>query len=287
MSYSIMVNGKFYSSRQACLPVEDRGFLFGDGLFETMRTYNGRVFGIERHIKRLFSSLHALDYNISFNPGKLTDLIGASINKNGLQSGQGYVKVIVTRGMHKGKISFSQTTSPNIIIIAKELKPYPQDLYRQGARIIRSSIVRPSFSNPAYRHKLLNYFESTYAKNEAEKKDALEAIFLTRDRMVLEGATSNIFIVKGKRIYTPPLTYNLLPGITREIVLDICRQNNMPAREKKFDFFELMRSDEVFVTNSLMEVMPVTFIESSPVSNARTGPLTRQLMALYRNMVSS
>ncbi|MDZ7839012.1 MAG: aminotransferase class IV [Actinomycetota bacterium] len=144
MSYSIMVNGKFYSSRQACLPVEDRGFLFGDGLFETMRTYNGRVFGIERHIKRLFSSLHALDYNISFDAGKLTDLIMASINKNGLQSGQGYIKVIVTRGMHKGKISFSQAASPNIVIIAKELRPYPQDLYWSGSqdyKVFHSKIV--------------------------------------------------------------------------------------------------------------------------------------------------
>src|SRR4030042_266846 len=229
----IFINGRLIIENKAKIHVRDRGFLYGDGLFETLRSYKGFIFMLDAHLQRLFHSLKVLKYNIYFDKEYIEDAVNKTVKKNNLSAGDTYIKIIVTRGIHRGELHFDKYYKPNLIIIADSLAPYPEDDYTKGINIISSSIIRQAIGSPIYFHKLLNYFENIFAKDEAHYNGAQEAIFLTRDRLVLEGASSNIFFVKGNTVYTSPLTQNILPGITREVVIDICNENRIKVRQKR------------------------------------------------------
>jgi len=283
MSQYIFINKKFLTPGRAKIDVQDSGFQYGDGLFETMCSYRGKIIALQKHLDRLFSSLDFFGYRLHFSKEDVTNWVIKTLEKNNLKKSDAYIKIMVSRGGLGPNLSFDTRAKPNVIIIARKLSPYPAHWYREGVKVIRASVARAALTNHCYRHKLLNYFESLYAKNEARARGAAEALFLTTNRLVLEGATSNIFMVKGKNIYTPPLTYNILPGITREIIVNIGKKNRLNTRERKFDYLELCRSDEVFLTNSIMGVMPVSSIDGKMVSNGKPGPTTRLLMGLYKS----
>ena len=172
------------------------------------------------------------------------------------------------------------------IIIAKKLKPYPTELYSTGVDIISSDISRSALGNSIYGHKLMNYFENLYAKDHAYSQGAFEAFFLTKDKLVLEGSTTNIFMVNGNIVYTPPLTQNILPGITRKVVLDICRGNSIRVREKKLHYRDLIGAAEVFLTNSVAEIIPVKKVDIHNTGRPVPGDITSRLLNLYRVAVS-
>ncbi|MGM0366120.1 MAG: aminotransferase class IV [Actinomycetota bacterium] len=283
MSKYIFINRKFLPEGKAKIDVGDSGFQYGDGLFETMPSLEGKIIALQKHLDRLFSSLAFFGYTLNFSKEDMAAWIASTVQKNNFKKSDAYIKVMVSRGGLGNALSFDTPCKPNVVIISRKLSPYPARYYREGVGVVRSSIARTAFSNPCYRHKLLNYFESIYAKNEARSRGAAEALFLTRDRMVLEGSVSNIFMVKGKNIYTPPLIYNILPGITREAVINIGRKNGLDIKQRKFDFLELGRCDEAFLTNSLMGVMPVRSIEAKELSGAKPGLVTRFLMDLYKS----
>ena len=196
-----------------------------------------------------------------------------------------YIKIIVTRGIHSGELHFDKYYKPNLIIIADSLTPYPEDDYTKGVNIISSSVIRQAAGSPIYSHKLLNYFENIFAKDEAHYKGAQEAIFLTRDRLVLEGASSNIFFVKGNTVYTPPLTQNILPGITRDVVLNICRENGIRVRQRKIHYRDIINADEVFKTSSIAGIVPVRKIDHFTITGEIPGKITTKLMELYLSKV--
>jgi len=281
MSEYVYINGRFYRAGKARIPVNDRGFLYGDGVFETMRSYNGSVFMLSSHLNRLFHSLEVLKFYPVFDRSHIEDAVLKTLAKNRLTRGDAYIKIMVTRGDHSGALHFSSGSRLRVIIIAKKLKPYHGAIYSEGADIISSSIKRQASGDQAYKHKLMSYFDNLYEKDRAHSQGAFESIFLTRDKLVLEGSTTNIFMVKCSRVYTPALTQNILPGITRKVVLDLCRANRIRVWEKKLHYCDLINADEVFLTNSIVEVIPVRKIDVHRLESLVPGKITIKLMSMY------
>ena len=281
----IYINGKLFLSGRAKIPVSDRGFAFGDGVFETLRSYRGNIFMFSRHLDRLFSSLRALRFNYDFDKEHIREAVEKTLKKNRLLESDAYIKIMVTRGEHLGDLSFSGKYNPSLIIITKKLQAPPPIFYSRGVDIISSTIRRTSIGNPAYKHKLMNYFENLYAKNEAFSKDAYEAFFLTADKLVLEGAVTNIFMVRNRTVYTPSLSQNILPGVTRSVVVDLCKDNNIKIREKKLHYRDLIDASEVFLTNSVIKILTVKKIDIHNISGSVPGDFTSRLINLYRMIV--
>ncbi len=278
----IYINGRFYRSGKASIPVNDRGFLYGDGVFETMRSYNGSVFMLSMHLDRLFHSLKALKFFPDFDRNQIVNMVSKTLAKNRLTRKDAYIKVMVTRGDHSGTLHFNPGSKLRVIIIAKSLVPYPRDIYSEGVDIISSSTSRQASGDQVHRHKLMSYFENLYEKDRAHLQGAFESVFLTRDKLVLEGSTTNIFMIKRNTVYTPPLTQNVLPGITRRVVLDLCRLNRIKVWEKKVHYRDLINADEAFLTNSIAAVVPVRKIDVHRLEGRIPGEITSRLMDLYR-----
>jgi D-amino acid aminotransferase len=287
MTGYIFINNTYTDSKKAAVPVDGSGFLFGDGLFETIRAFNGRITAFDKHLDRLFSSMLQLRYNADFfTPENIRTAVFKLLLKNNLLGTDAYIKIVVTRSSYEQKLLFDPKSKPGLIIFAKKLTGYHEDFYKTGVNVFTCSIKRNAVGNDIYRHKLINYFENVFAKNEAAANLAQEALFTTRDKVVLEGATSNLFTVKDGKVFTPPLTQNILPGITRQLVIDICSKNKIKFAEKRIHYFNLLEADEVFLTNSIMEIMPVKKVDSHTVgSGTVSGPLTSRIHRLYRLLV--
>jgi D-amino acid aminotransferase len=284
MNEYIFINNIYADLKNAQIPISsDSGFLFGDGLFETMRAHNGNIHAFNLHLDRLFSSMLQLRYNTDFfTPDIIRSAALKLLLKNNLQGTDANIKIVVTRSSYGHKLIFDPKSKPGLIIFAKKLIGYPEDFYKTGVNVFTSSIKRNALGNEIYRHKLINYFENVFAKNEAAANQAQEALFTTKDKVVLEGATSNLFAVKDGKVFTPPLTQNILPGITRQLVIDICRKNRIKFAEKRIHYFNLLEADEVFLTNSIMEIMPVKMVDSYCIgSGAVPGLLTAKIHKLY------
>lgn len=288
MKNYIFINEKYYSINKAFIPVTDAGFLYGDGLFETLKAYKGKIFTFDRHLQRLFVSMKSLKYNPQFDASYIKSETVKLMEMNNLLNKDAYVKILVTRGAYIDRLKFNFWSKPNLIITAGNFQLYHDNFYKDGVKIVSSSIKRNAVGNELYKYKMLNYFENIFAKNEAYINEAQEAIFLTKDRVVLEGATSNIFCVKNGKVFTPPITQNILPGITREVVIEICLTNNLKFSEKRLHYFNLLEADEIFITNSLIEIMPVKQVDSFKVSDGRIpGEITKKIMGFYRKIADS
>lgn len=281
----VFINGKLVVENRAKISVKDRGFLYSDGLYETLRSYRGNLFMLDAHVLRLFHSLKILKYNIPFDEEYVKSAVIKTVSKNNLSRSDAYIKIIVTRGIHSGELHFGGGYKPNLVIIADSLTPYPEVDYTEGINIISSSIRRSAIGSPLYCHKLLNYFENIFAKNEAHCNNAQEAIFLTRDHLILEGASSNIFFVRRSVVYTPPLTQNILPGVTREVVINIFRENRIKIRQKKVHYRDIINADEIFKTSSVAGIVPVKKIDRFVVAGKVPGNITSKLMKLYGDKV--
>jgi len=205
----IYLNGDFVSREEAKISVFDRGFLYGDGLFETMRAYSGRVFMLDEHLSRLFNSLDKLRIPLKKDKEDLKSAIDRLIKLNRLSDA--YIRLTVSRGPHRGTLTFNDSYDPTVVIMAKEISPYPPEYYTQGVKVIISDIRQNSFS-PLSQHKSLSYLNNILAKEEARIKGAFEAILLNSEGGVAEGATSNVFTVKSERIFTPPYPAIFCPG---------------------------------------------------------------------------
>jgi branched-chain amino acid aminotransferase len=283
----IYFNGKYIYSRNAKVSVNNAGFLYGDGLFETFRSYGGNLYTIDRHLERLFISLQILKYNTHFSAEDVKTCVRDLLKRNNLLKKDAIIKIIVTRNSYIDKFKFDFWEKPNLIITAKKYEGYPDSYYRNGMRLKSSSIKRIALGNDLYRYKTLNYFENIYAKNEAYDNEADEAVFVTKDRVILEGASSNIFIVKRNMVLTPSSNQNILPGITRQIIIDLCKQNKIRCSERKMHYYNVIEADEMFITNSIMEVMPVCRFDSYKIGDGIVpGFLTGRLIKLYRDALS-
>ncbi|MFH2013210.1 MAG: branched-chain-amino-acid transaminase [Pseudomonadota bacterium] len=281
MNNYIYLNGEFIQHDEAKISVFDRGFLYGDGLFETMRAYSGRVFMLDEHLSRLFDSLDKLNIYLNIDKEILKSTIDKLLTINHLSDA--YIRITVSRGKHSDTLTFNDNYTPTLVIMAKKLSPYPQEYYIKGTVVIISDIRQNSFS-PLSQHKSISYFNNILAKEEARKKGAFEAILLNSEGELAEGSTSNIFIAKSGKILTPTISSHILPGVTREVVLNILHQLKFQVEEKKICPEELLSSDEIFLTNSIMEVMPVVEVDGKKIGNGKPGQVFKRILEAYREL---
>ncbi|WP_420266441.1 aminodeoxychorismate lyase [Candidatus Magnetominusculus dajiuhuensis] len=272
----IYLNGEFVSESDAKVSVFDRGFLYGDGVFETMRAYGGVVFRINEHIKRLRRSLGMIRLDLSLPESSLYEAIYDTLSANDLT--EAVVRLSVSRGTGPIGLSMSLCGQPTLVIIAKPFTPYPQDYYDNGIRVVTTKIMRtpPDALNPMI--KSLNFLNNIMAKAMADDAGAHEALMLSANGHLAECSVSNIFFVKEDILYTPSVKSGILDGVMRAQVLELACETGLGVVEGEFFPATLYRAHEVFVTNSTMEIMPVTTVDavSYPV-----GHVTRRLMKAF------
>ncbi len=280
MSEIVYLNGSLVPRSQASISALDYGFLYGFGLFETMRAYGGRVFRLDSHLSRLAHSAEILGLPI----GSL-DLKSAVMDT--IQANQlGDARIRITISIGEGEIAPDPGTcdKPTVLILAGHYQPYPERVYQKGFRAIVSSIRRNSQS-PLSGLKSANYLESMLARQEARAAGVDEALCLNEKGLLAEASMSNIFLATDGILRTPGLESGILPGITRETVLELASHLGINTFEDDIRLDELFHAQEAFLTNSLIEIMPLTEIDGKPVGSGRPGTVTQRLMAAYRKMV--
>jgi branched-chain amino acid aminotransferase len=278
LNKNIFLNGKIILETEGHVSLKDRGFLYGDGIFETLRSYNGTPFKLTEHLERLRSSAGKLKIPLKYTIDELSNYIDGLIAINGIPDV--YIRITLSRGIGNNGLAISEQPNPTLLIQSKPFTPYQEELYEKGMDLIISN-ARRSTSCPISCHKTINLLTSILLKEETRRKSASEAIILNTDGYVAECVISNIFIVNGKNVVTPPLDTNILPGITRKTVLDICRDKGITAKEERFKIDALTSADEIFITNSLMEIMPVRKVEDK-ICKSVPGEITSQIRDAYK-----
>ncbi len=278
----IWINGKIVSESDAKISVFDRGFLYGDGLFETMRAYDGRVFCLKGHLERFFTGSKILGIKIPYSEIFLEKKISKLTRS--LKSGNVYVRLVITRGEGKPAINPASCKSPNVILRLVPFTPHPASYYEKGIKVIVSS-VRSNNNSPLAGIKTNNYLNNIMAFMEAHKKGRDDAIILNGNGFVTEATTANIFIIKGARLITPSLKDGLLPGITRKVVIKTAPLAGLKVLEKHVTVSELKKADEVFLTNSISELRGVVKIDDTVISYGKVGPKTKLLHRLYQERI--
>jgi len=282
MTNKIWMNGHFVDAKDAKVSIADRGFLYGDGVFETMRGYAGIVFRIDEHLSRLYAALKVMKIKLSYEKASLKRAIDACVKKNRLKSA--YIRVTVTRGEGNVGLHFSKMTTPNVVIVAKGHVEYPQSFYTEGISVGVAQIRQNELS-PLSGIKSLNFLNYILARIDAKDKGYDDAILLNTKGYIAEGATSNIFLVKKGALITPSIESGILPGIARKVVIGIAKRLKIPIKEKLIAYRELVAADEVFFTNSLIEILPVVRVDAKHIGLGVPGDLTKLLHISYQKTV--
>jgi len=274
MATQVWINGQFYDKSDAKISVYDHGLLYGDGVFEGIRVYGGKVFKHAQHIERLYESAQALALTIPLTPAEMTKAVEDTVAKN--NKVDGYVRLIVTRGA--GTLGLDpRKCEPAVIVIVDDISLYPKELYENGLEIITSSYTRPHNNALSPRVKSLNYLNNILAKIEAIRAGCLEAIMLNQAGEVAECTGDNIFVLKGGVLKTPPPEAGILQGITRDFVLELAAKVGIPARECTLTRHDVYTADEVFLTGTAAEVIAVTKVDGRVIGEGKQGPLTKKL----------
>ncbi len=274
MSTKVYLNGKFVDKNEAKVSVYDHGFLYGDGIFEGIRIYHGKVFEHRRHIERLYDSARHIDLSIPMTPEEMMQAVEASVREN--NKTDGYIRLIISRGA--GTLGLDpRKCEPQVIIIVDDISLYPPELYQNGLEIITSSIIRnhPQALDP--RVKSLNYLNNILAKMEAIRAGCLEALMLNHKGEVAECTGDNLFIVKRGELLTPPRTAGILEGITREVILRLAAAAEVPFRQESLSRHDVYTADECFLTGTAAEIIGVVKIDGRVIGDGKPGPITRAL----------
>jgi branched-chain amino acid aminotransferase len=280
MGFAVSIDGRVGRPEEVTLKVTDNGFVFGDSAYETLRTYGGRPFELDRHLRRLRRTIGLLGFDLPTSDDEMKARIDACLSFAG--NAESYLRVIVSRGVGDMSYRFERIPAPTVAMYVKPLEPQNEAMYEKGVAAIIASIRRNPIEalNPAM--KTSNLLNNALATREAYAKGVFEAILLNTRREVAEAAGSNVFIVKNGLLLTPPLSCGLLAGITREITLEIAAATGVPHEERVLYPEDLRGADELFITSSLKEIAPVTTLDGSPVGNGKPGPVTKQLLVAYR-----
>jgi branched-chain amino acid aminotransferase len=274
-------------AEEAVVNVFDHAFLYGDGIFEGIRIYHGKIFKEQEHIQRFFESAKVIRLNLPMTAEELSRAMYDTMRANGV-SGDGYIRLVATRGVGALGISIRRTANPTIIIIVDKISLYPAEVYARGLHCIISSITRNHVNALNPRIKSLNYLNNVLAKAEAHAAGADEAIMLGVDGHVCECTGDNIFVVRNGELLTPGTWEGLLEGITRDVVMELARQRGIPVRETSLVRHDLFVAQEVFASGTAAEIVPITDISGIPVGDGKPGRITKQLtedFAAYRNAV--
>jgi len=282
MEVLIYINGELVPRREARISPFDRGILYGYGLFETMRSYGGYVFSLDRHLARLMHSADKIGLDASLDPAALRQAIHRTLEANKLMDAR--IRLTVTAG--EGERGLAPPTSGmlTIMVVAEELVLPPPQAYEDGIGAAVVSVRRNSQS-PLSGIKSIGYLDNLLAHSEAVAAGAEEAILLNERGFVAECSTSNIFLVVEGRLFTPSAESGILPGITREVVLELAQGLGITAVAGEIPLAHLLRADEAFLTNSVVEVMPIAKVDGKPIGSGKSGEVTKRLMAAYRELV--
>ncbi|HET7745891.1 MAG TPA: aminotransferase class IV [Vicinamibacteria bacterium] len=276
MGFFASVNGEISAAADARVSVLDNGFLFGDGVYETLRTYGGRPFHLDRHLARLRSSAGMLGVPVPMDDRALARDVDRVLER--AQNPESTIRLLVTRGVGDATYRFDRVKGPTVVILAKPFEAFPESLFTDGIPVIVASVRRnhPRALDPAMKSN--NLINNILATREAQGKGAFEPILLNELGEVAEGAGSNVFIVRGGALLTPPLEAGILPGVTRAVLLEIAPGLGIPAREEPIAVKDLLGADEAFITSTLKEALPIATVDGRPIGGGRPGPLSRQVL---------
>lgn len=280
----IYLNGEFVPKNEAKVSVFDHGFLYGDGIFEGIRCYQGNVFRLDDHLQRLYESALSIMLEIPLSYEEMKEAVLETVRKNQLQDA--YIRLVVSRGEGDLGLDPRSCSRAQVIIIAGQIKLYPQELYDNGMEMVTIPTRRnvPDALNPKI--KSLNYLNNILAKIEATRAGVMEALMLNTEGYVCECTGDNIFIVKNDRVVTPPTYLGALDGITRRVIMDICRELKIECVEEPFTRHDVFVADECFLTGTAAEVIPVTKLDGRKIGTGMPGPVTKRLIAEFRKRVA-
>jgi len=279
----VYVDGRWTAPDEARVSVFDHGLLYGDGVFEGIRAYDGIVFERDAHVRRLFDSAHSIALDIGMSRSDMAARIDEAVARNGLRDA--YIRVVVTRGRGDLGLDPRHCPTPTVVIIADAIALYPTALYEQGLRAVTVSVRRTAVDALSPRVKSLNYLNSVLAKVQASHAGAAEAILLSPDGYPIEGSGENLFIVRDGTLVTPPVYLGVLEGITRAVVMRLAVAAGYPVREAPFTLHDLYVADECFLTGTAAEVVPCVDVDGRAIGDGRPGPVTRALTAAFRRHV--
>ena len=281
----IYIDGKFYDEKAAKISVFDHGLLYGDGVFEGIRAYSGRVFKLREHIERLFYSAKAILLTIPMSPAQLTAAVVETCRRNRLRDG--YIRLVVTRGVGTLGLNPNKCRQASVIIIAGKIQLYPPEYYDKGLTIVTVPTTRNLHSalNPAI--KSLNYLNNILAKIEANQAGCEEAIMLNAEGYVAECTGDNLFLVKERQLLTPPLSAGALYGITRATVIELALRAGLTVGEPNLTRYDVFNADECFLTGTGAELVPVVKLDGRVIGTGEPGPVTRELERAYHALTNS
>ena len=284
---TVNVNGRITSDRDAVVSVFDHGFLYGEGIYETMRTYGGRVFLCERHMRRMRRSARMMALALPFSDDGLAARIGETVGAAGLEGHDAHIRVMVTRGIGELTYDLAATPTPSVVILVKPHIDLPATAYEHGVRVVIVDVVRNHPASVSPMIKSNNLMNSALAMQEAIARGAFEGVMRNYRGELAECTTSNLFVVKNGVAMTPPLDAGILPGVTREVLLEASRSSDVDVREHLLRDDDLFGADEAFLTGTTRGVVPVVTVDDSTIGTGRPGPVTQKLRALLQRLAES
>jgi len=283
-SMIIYIDGKYLPDDQAKISVFDHGFLYGDGVFEGIRAYNGKIFRLKEHLDRLFDSAKTIDLKPPLSKEEMTEVLCEVLRRNNLTNA--YIRPIISRGVGDLGLDPRKCPKPSVIVIATSWGAMYGDLYEKGLRGITVSVRRNPAEALPPNVKSLNYLNNILAKIEANYKGGDEAIFFDTNGYISEGSGDNLYVVKNGEIITPP-TLNNLRGITRMVLLELAKSLGITVKEQNIGYFDLYTADEMICTGTAAEVAPITWVDGRTIGTGKPGPVTRQLMAAFKTVTET
>lgn len=279
----IFINGKYCTTEEATISVFDHGFLYGDGVFEGIRVYEGNIFRSRQHLDRLYDSAKTIRLQIPYEKETLEQYMVETVRKNELKNA--YIRLIVSRGSGGLGLDPDRCSKPNVIIIVDQVSLYPQELYEKGLPIVTAATRRnlPTALDPKV--KSLNYLNNILAKIEAKQAGVMEALMLNAEGYVAEATGDNIFLVKNQVMITPPTYVGALDGITRQAIIDLARKLNIEVKEVPFTLHDVYTADEVFLTGTAAEVIPVIEVDRRIIGDGKPGPVMKKLLQEFQALV--
>ena len=281
----IYIDGKFLPKAEAKVSVFDHGLLYGDGVFEGIRSYNGRVFKLDEHLERLYDSAKSIMLEIPISIETMEETVLETLRRNHLT--EAYIRLIVTRGVGDLGLDPDKCPKPSIIIIADKIVLYPQKYYEEGLEIVTVSVRRNYAEAINPRIKSLNYLNNILAKIEGKQAGAEEVLMLNAEGYVVECSGDNIFWIKNEVLVTPPVHMGILEGVTRNSVIDLAREAGMRVEERVFTRHDLYIADECFLTGTAAEVIPVVKIDRRSIGDGQPGKITQRLITAFRQLANS
>lgn len=283
MPLKVWLDGRLFDKEDAKVSVYDHGLLYGDGVFEGIRVYSGRIFKCDAHLSRLWDSAKAIRLEIPYTREQLKAAIAETVKANGFTDC--YVRLVVTRGVGYLGLNPNKCPRPSAFVIADLIELYPKEMYEHGMSVITSSVIRNHPNALSPRVKSLNYLNNILAKIEAIDANVPEAIMLNHEGNVAECTADNIFIVKNGAVYTPTTHDGILEGITRAVIIDLCAKLKLTCVEKTLQRHDLYVADECFLTGSGAEVVPVTKIDGRPVAGGTPGAVTKRILEAFHRYI--